>query len=147
MEFIIREAILKDYKEIAHICKFDLGYTECCEEQVRDNLNNLDLQQEIVYVAVHAERVIGFIHVTKFKVLYMDLIVNIQGLAVDSEYRRYGVGTRLLMAAEKWVESIGAKYVRLNSGDIRTDAHEFYRNMGYDNEKQQIRFMKEINMR
>ena len=34
--------------------------------------------------------------------------------------------------------------IRLNSGLSRKDAHEFYRKLGFDNEKEQIRFLKKI---
>lgn len=47
-------------------------------------------------------------------------------------------------AAENWAKEIGAKGVRLNSGASRTEAHAFYRHIGYTSEKQQIRFLKEF---
>lgn len=53
-----------------------------------------------------------------------------------------GAGRLLLEAAESWAKEIGAAGVRLSSGASRSGAHEFYRRMGYDSEKLQIRFMK-----
>lgn len=47
-------------------------------------------------------------------------------------------------AAENWAKEIGATGVRLNSGADRTNAHAFYRNIGYEVKKQQIRFLKEF---
>ena len=44
----------------------------------------------------------------------------------------------------KWAKENGIKKVRLNSGFSRKDAHIFYRSIGYNNEKEQIRFMKEL---
>ena len=46
--------------------------------------------------------------------------------------------------AESWTKSIRAVGVRLNSGVSRDGAHEFYRNFGYNLEKEQIRFMKRL---
>ena len=38
----------------------------------------------------------------------------------------------------------GIKKVRVNSGFSRKEAHEFYRSLGYNNEKEQIRFLKSL---
>lgn len=38
----------------------------------------------------------------------------------------------------------GIKEIRLNSGGTRKEAHEFYRTIGFDDEKMQIRFLKEV---
>ena len=38
----------------------------------------------------------------------------------------------------------GLKFLRLNSGAQRLEAHRFYRNRGFDNEKDQKRFIKTI---
>lgn len=71
-------------------------------------------------------------------------MVNILGLAVSADYRRKGIGKALLNHTEDWARKSGINYVRLNSGITRKEAHNFYRAMGYDNEKVQIRFMKHI---
>ena len=47
-----------------------------------------------------------------------------------------------MFEAEKWAKSIEAVGVRLNSGALRNGAHEFYRAIGYNLEKEQIRFLK-----
>ena len=43
------------------------------------------------------------------------------------------------MAKEKEI-----KEIRLNSGGSRKEAHEFYRTIGFDDEKMQVRFVKEL---
>lgn len=40
------------------------------------------------------------------------------------------------------VEDLGVDLIRLNSGSARKEAHSFYRKIGYNSEKEQIRFMK-----
>ena len=59
-------------------------------------------------------------------------------------YQRRGIGRALMEAAENWGREQGISKARLNSGSSRKAAHEFYRAIGYDSEKEQIRFMKNI---
>ena len=67
------------------------------------------------------------------------------GLAVSRDHRRRGVGRALITCAENWAKEQGVNIVRLNSGSTRKEAHEFYRAMGYDDEKMQVRFLKKLN--
>ena len=72
-------------------------------------------------------------------------MINILGIAVSSDYRRQGIGRALLSRAEDWGNEQGINIVRLNSGGSRKEAHNFYRAMGYNDEKMQVRFLKKIN--
>ena len=137
----IRKADEKDAFAICKISREELGY-ECDEEFVLRRLIELDNRREIVFIAEIDNIVVGYVHAEVYKTLYFDSMINILGLAVLSDYRRQGVGRKLLSRAEMWARDLGISKVRLNSGGSRKEAHEFYRAMGYDNEKEQIRFMK-----
>ena len=143
MEINVKQAVVDDYKEIAEICIHDLGYN-CSVELVKARLENVDNEREKVFVACVDGKIAGFIHAEKYDALYFEAVVNLLGLAVAQEYRKNGIGRMLLNECESWAKSIGAKYVRANSGSARSDAHIFYRNAGYNNEKMQIRFLKEL---
>ena len=71
-------------------------------------------------------------------------MVNILGMVIKSEYQRKGIGKLLMEQAENWGRKIGARKIRLNSAMTRKGAHEFYRKLGYLDEKNQIRFLKEL---
>ena len=43
-----------------------------------------------------------------------------------------------------WARENGIKYMRVNSGIGRVEAHKFYKHMGYESEKEQLRFIKKI---
>lgn len=137
----IREADRSDAYSICKICCEGLGY-QCSHELVLERLSNLDKKRELVLVAQIEEKVVGYIHAEKYHTLYFDSMVNILGLAVLSDYRRNGAGKALLNHIEHWARGLGINVVRLNSGMTRKGAHNFYRAMGYGNEKEQIRFMK-----
>lgn len=140
----IRKAEINDAYAISKICTEDLGY-KCTVELVSDRLKNIDGKREIVYVAEIDGTVVGYIHAEIYNTLYYESMINILGIAVSSDSRRQGVGRALLSRAEEWGRENGVKIVRLNSGGSRKEAHDFYRAMGYDDEKLQVRFLKKLN--
>lgn len=107
-------------------------------------MKNIDIKREIVYVAEIDGTVVGYIHAEIYNTLYYETMINILGIAVSSDYRRQGIGRALLSRTEEWGKENGVKFVRLNSGGSRKEAHNFYRAMGYDDEKMQVRFLKKL---
>lgn len=120
-----------------------MGY-ECDEELVRMRLSELDSTREAVFVAEDNGRIMGFVHVEKYNLLYFESMANILGLAVAQSDRRKGLGRKLMAEAECWAKDNGIYTMRLNSGADRTHAHSFYRAIGYNEEKQQLRFTKQL---
>lgn len=145
MKIKIRQAVQTDYEAIAKIGREDMGYTESTVELVREKLPKiLEKNDERVFVAVCDGAVAGFVHAEQYELLYYPAMVNILGLAVSGEYRRLGLATKLMAAVEDWTRACGIAEIRLNSGITRTGAHEFYRKNGFDNEKEQKRFLKTL---
>lgn len=144
MKIEIRKACINDAEAICQISSNDLGYP-CSPEQIEAKLRKLDHSREEVFVAVTGENhVAGYIHVQKYDVLYAETLANILGLAVRSELRKNGIGRLLVEEMERWAIGCGIHRIRLNSGISRKGAHEFYRNLGYGEEKEQIRFIKKV---
>lgn len=142
-ELTIRRAVPADAAGIAEICTTSLGY-ECGAEFVEKRLNELEGDSDRIFVAVSGDRVIGFIHAQRYTPLYFDTLVNILGIAVANDCKRCGAGRKLMQAAEEWAREINAAGVRLNSGGTRTGAHDFYRALGFNDEKTQLRFIKDV---
>ena len=89
-------------------------------------------------------KVAGYVHAEIYNLLYFESMVNILGLAVASDCRRQGTGKALMHRVEEWAKERGIKEIRLNSGGTRKEAHEFYRAIGFNDEKVQVRFLKEV---
>ena len=140
---IIREATMEDSFAICNISRADLGY-DCSCEFVSMRISNLDKAREKIFVAEINGITAGYIHAEKYQTLYFEPMINILGLAVSSEFRRRGIGRTLLKHTERWANELGIHRIRLNSGASRKEAHLFYRAMGYHNEKEQIRFIKDV---
>ena len=161
----IRHAAASDIPAMNELFQKDLGYAECTLEIVEKQFAGLDNSREAVFIA-EAEstyasgdshdgspdvtsdarlfRIAGVIHVEKYNVLYFPTMANILGIAVAADFRRQGIGSALLKRAEKWARENGAGSMRLNSGESRKKAHEFYRALGYIDDKKQLRFIKEL---
>lgn len=137
----VRKADTNDASAICRICTDNLGY-KCSEELVSSRLKNIDGTREVVFAAETDGSVVGYIHAEIYNTLYFESMINILGLAVSRSYRWQGAGRALITCAEDWGKEQGIKIVRLNSGISRKEAHEFYRAMGFDNEKLQVRFIK-----
>lgn len=137
----IRTISSADADAVGILCSEEMGYP-CQAAFVADKIKQLDAEREAVFVAFVDDTAVGFIHVEKYDVLYFETMANILGLAVCARYQKQGIGKKLIYAAEEWAAAHGIKAMRLNSGMTRTDAHGFYRHLGYDSEKEQIRFEK-----
>ena len=54
----------------------------------------------------------------------------------------------LFLEKNVWTKGLAYKFafIRANSGSKRIEAHEVYRKLGFDSEKEQKRFLKKIDM-
>lgn len=143
MNLTVRPATTEDAQAIARLSQSALGYC-CTAELVKEGLRQLNSNREAVFVAEEAGIVQGFVHVETYRVLYFSPMANLLGLAVLEQARRKGIGRKLMEAAERWAKDRGLTTMRLNSGASRTEAHTFYRSLGYSGEKGQLRFLKEL---
>lgn len=50
----------------------------------------------------------------------------------------------LISETEEWAKSKGIIMMRLNSGAAGKEAHTFYHSLGYDDQKNQLRFTKSL---
>ena len=73
-----------------------------------------------------------------------EAFVVIGGLVVDREYRKRGIGRRLLARAEEWAAQQACSVVRLTSNEKRIEAHAFYERAGYTNLKTQYSVAKSV---
>ncbi len=145
MNIVIRRAAESDFAALAKLGREAMGYEESTETLVREKLLKvLKKEYERVFVAECSGEVVGFVHAEEYEVLYYPAMVNILGLAVDEAHRRLGIAGKLMQAVEDWARENGITEIRLNSGISRTGAHEFYRKIGFDDEKEQKRFLKTL---
>ena len=142
---MIRNIRLAAAKYIRDISEFALGYnaTEAVTERQIAKLL-ADKQHFIrVYEDDTTHNVIGFIHAEAYELLFKAPGFNILALAVGSEHQHKGIGKQLMQAVEAEAAVRNYRFIRLNSGEQRTEAHAFYEHCGYSCTKLQKRFIKE----
>ncbi len=142
MDFQIRECKIEDVDAIYNLNNTEMGY-EYSIEDTKDKLERLlKSDKDKIFVATVQNTVVGYVHANDYDVIYAPHMKNIMGIAVSSEYKKYGIGKAMLEEIERWAKETGAFGIRLVSGSTRIGAHEFYKRCGYIGEKQQINFKK-----
>ena len=142
---MIRNIRVADAKAIRDISEYALGYktTETVTERQIAKL----LKDAGHFIRVYEDdvthTVIGFIHAEAYELLYKEPGFNILGLAILPEYQHRGIGKQLLQAVEAEAAARNYRFIRLNSGEQRKEAHSFYEHCGYSCTKLQKHFIKE----
>jgi len=104
----IREATISDIPELVSLME-QLGYPTSVEKmKIRFNkIESNDTYHTIV--AVTDQRVVGLLGMcTGLLYEYDGSYVRILALVVDSDYRKNGIGKKLIREAEKWARNQGA---------------------------------------
>jgi GNAT superfamily N-acetyltransferase len=137
----IRAARTGDAKALKGLIDY-LGHP-ISELAVRKNLAALGKQKETPLVATLDKKVVGLIGVHKMVTVHRDAPVGrIPVLVVAEAAQGHGIGRMLVAEAEKLLKKAGCKLVEVTSNDRRTEAHAFYRHLGY--ERTSLRFMKKL---
>ena len=141
---MIRNIRFEDAKAIRDISEFSIGYNTT-EAVTRGQISKL-LTDNRHFIQVYEDdathTVVGFIHAESYDLLYKEPGFNILGLAVLSAYQHKGIGKQLMQAVEAEALARNYRFIRLNSGEQRTEAHAFYERCGYEATKLQKRFIK-----
>jgi GNAT superfamily N-acetyltransferase len=129
---IIRSAQSEDVEALANLMA-ELGYSTSSEQMRRRFKAISDDASNGTLVAEREGKVLGMVGL-RIERSYVsdDRYVQIRDFVVGSEHRGKGVGRTLLSAAEDWARRRGARDVMLTTHKRRTDAHRFYRSMGYE---------------
>ena len=142
---MIRNIQLTDAKAIRDISEVSLAY-KTTETVTKLQIEKL-LQNTEHFIRVYEDdathTVAGFIHAEAYELLYKEPGFNILGLALLSKYQHKGIGKQLVQAVEAEAVARNYRFIRLNSGEHRTEAHAFYEHCGYSCTKLQKRFIKE----
>lgn len=116
---------------------------EIDQKSLRTNLRLLKEAGETPLVATLGREVVGLCGVSARVMVHRAApIGRISPLVVAEEAQGHGIGRMLVEAAETWMRKKGCNLVEVTSNDRRSEAHAFYRHMGY--ERTSIRFAKKL---
>lgn len=138
----IREFTLDDAEAINLLNKNGLGYDYPVEKTKQKLAIIKSLSTNKIFVATIDSQVVGYVHASEYECSYSDSLKNILALVVNENYRKQGVGKKLMLAVENWAVNTNSIGVRLVSGFNREIAHKFYQQCGYTLRKEQKNFIK-----
>ena len=133
--FNVRAARPQDAEPLVQLCG-QLGYP-VADEALPQRLQAIEESSDhVVFVACLPDgQVIGWVQVCARRLLVAGRLAEIEGLVVDKQQRRRGVGQRLMAQAEDWARSRGCEGMHVRSNVVRQEARWFYPALGYENYK------------
>jgi GNAT superfamily N-acetyltransferase len=120
----------------------ELGYSIGLTE-LSDNIREIYKKGGEIFVAEKDGQVVGCLCVLMDIRLAEGLYAEIVSLIVSEKARGKGIGKELVQEAEAWA-SKRANKVRVRANGIRSSAHAFYKNQGYEEIKTQKIFIKKV---
>ena len=142
MNIKIRRCMISDAHRIYELCRELLGY-DFTEEQVTANVRRMiRSENNLLLVAEQGDEILGFVHAHNHEPVYAPQMKSIVALAIDPSSQHQGLGHLLVGAVEDWARECGAAGVRVNSGEMMTDALGFDKSLGYEYIKTQYNFRK-----
>ena len=142
---IIRECKTSDAESIYLLNKYEMGYNFSLEDTVNNLKVLLESTTDKILILEIDNKVVGYVHGCNYRCIYAPAMKNILGIAVNSDYKRRGVGIALMKAVKDWAKSENIFIIRLVSGDERKGVHEFYKKCGYEENKKQLNLKKILN--
>jgi N-acetylglutamate synthase-like GNAT family acetyltransferase len=139
---MIRTAVKEDLKEILDLYKFlssDEDYTlDENYAKVWDNiLGQSDVVQYFVYEKDNQIVCSACISVVPNLTRNGRPYAVIENVVTHPDHRRKGYGKEIIQRCINYAKNRNCHKVMLLSGIVRKDAHEFYRNVGFDSESKQ----------
>lgn len=145
---MIREVQITDAPAIKALCRDALGY-DADLDLVRQQIGKLcrdPKHHSFVYLDPSTQALLGYVEVEVYDCFYSPTGLNVLGLAVLEDAQGQGIGKQLMTFLEAWARDHAYPFIRLNSALHREDAHAFYQKLGYDGQKLQKRFIKELSV-
>ncbi|WEV53897.1 GNAT family N-acetyltransferase [Leuconostocaceae bacterium ESL0723] len=143
---MIRLARLTDAPALQVLNQNELGY-QFSESETAAVLAQVlaDHDHQQVWVATDdSGQVVGYVHAQLYQNLYAAPAFNLLALAVGKDYQGQGYGRQLLDAIAVAAKERGLTGIRLNSGNERQEAHQFYKHLGFEKVKEQSKFYRPV---
>lgn len=143
MEILVRQITIKDAATVAELSR-QLGYPLSIEQIQRNIQAVTESTDHDTFVAVHENQVVGWIGVEQAIMIESLPYCEINGLVIDENFRGQGIGKLLIEKAKQWAMERGNQKIGLRCNVKRTEAHLFYRHLGFSAIKQQTNFELQI---
>jgi len=144
MEIFIRTIAWQD-AEAVNALSTQLGYAMPLAQTLANIKSVLGTEGHNTFVALHENKVIGWIGVAEALQIESAPFCEIRGLIVDERYRGRGIGKLLIEKVKQWGKETQKKTLRLRCNITRKEAHLFYQHLGFKEIKEQKVFEMDLN--
>ena len=123
----------------------EFGYPQSLKAmQDKLEIYNGDSNCYLIVVEI-GKKIIGFIAFSFYRLFALQYkIAKIDALVVSEQYRRKGIGRKLMKHMEKIAKEKGCKSIELLSSISRKSAHPFYESLGYMPDKSTLYIKKDL---
>ena len=121
----IEKAGKKDFPEIEKMIEKDFPYVQRSTENALEKMKRNEIT---FFKAVEGKKIIGFVEVETFQ----ENIARINGLSVNPNFRRKGIGKKLLLHVIAELEKRGIERVVLLVKQSNQKAKELYESVGFN---------------
>jgi ribosomal protein S18 acetylase RimI-like enzyme len=141
MEFDIVKANINHIQQVGEL--FDLyrqfyKYVSNINESTDYISERMKNNESIIFISTNKQKeAMGFVQLYEtFGSLHLGKIIILYDLFVKKEFRKYGIGNKLMKKSEEYAKSIGAKGIELSTSKDNLTAQSLYEKIGYirDNE-------------
>lgn len=142
----IRAVQEKDAGRLADLMG-QLGYPSSTEAMLKRIQLYLTNPSYFSYVAEKENNVIGSISVIIADYFHRPgRFARIVSMIVDENYRKQGVGKKIIEAAEKAIKKLDCDFIELTSGQHREEmgSHDFYFSLGYVDAKEKKKYIVKL---
>jgi len=139
MQIMVREMLVKDAQAV-NLLSAQLGYSLSPEQTVKNIKAVLQSNNHIAFVALHENKIVGWIGAAQTIMIEVMPHCEINGLVTDERYRGKGVGKLLIEMVKQWAKENGNDVLSLHCNVTRTAAHLFYEHIGFKAIKEQKYF-------
>ena len=139
MQIMVREMLVKDAQAV-NLLSAQLGYSLSPEQTVKNIKAVLQSNNHIAFVALHENKIVGWIGAAQTIMIEVMPHCEINGLVTDERYRGKGVGKLLIEMVKQWAKENGSDVLSLHCNVTRTAAHLFYEHIGFKAIKEQKYF-------
>ena len=139
MEIIVREMLEEDAAQVNSLSA-QLGYPLSIDQTFENIRAVLQSKKHTAFVAVHKNRVIGWIGAAQIIMIEVMPHCEINGLVIDEQFRGVGVGKLLIEKVSQWAKENRNDKLTLHCNIKRKEAHLFYERIGFKEMKQQKYF-------
>ncbi|MFC1627344.1 GNAT family N-acetyltransferase [Patescibacteria group bacterium] len=129
---------LDNYYYVSNSIELDNKFTKYLKIAINKNNPN-------ILIATINNQIVGFITFEKSSTDYFDTKIKQYGevieLFVSKEFRKRGIGKKLLTKVEKYFSEKGIEHIEIQCSTFNKDALDFYKNSNYVN-RQTLLFKK-----